>query len=148
MQIIKVDFALTRLCRAYANERISKALYRRQRAELISYVQIPQSPFPDLVLNEYSQAIDDVFVPEETSAIDDLGFSDDWLNESSPTRIQTYDSRQGQFFNDSDSLGAEFDPELRENSIYNFSILSLLDRYYWAVLAVFLGIMTTLFLIV
>ncbi len=72
MQLMKVEYALEKICKAYASERISQSLFRHQRAALIEVLQYPELPFPELVLNEYAQGFDESFYPEETPLVADM----------------------------------------------------------------------------
>ena len=70
-QLIKVEYALEKICKAYASERISETLFRHQRAALIDVLQYPELPFPELILNQYAQGLDHDFMQEETPLVND-----------------------------------------------------------------------------
>lgn len=118
----KVDFALSKLCSAYASQRISEKLYRRQRAALIQFASSKLEEFPNLVLNEYSQEADNTIEPEVTPVIDDLGFTEDSIWQDMPTVMMplSYDN----------SYYPDESHEEREPTF---------DRFYWIYLGVFLS---------
>lgn len=127
----KVNLALLKLCQSYASERISKSLFRYQRAALIEFLQKANSPFPDLVFNEYSQAIDDDFVLEDTPVVDDLGFTTDLNN--TPTLREMAPKYP--------LLQPSSEPELSSRP-------SFFDRYYWQILIAFVLFFFLLYLFI
>lgn len=141
--LIQVDFAMKKLCQAYSTERISRTLFRYQRAALIDYLQKGDQPFPDIILNEYSQAIDESFAADETPVVDDLGFS---------RELEETPSAQGSVI--SDGVPAPmlelqtapplklFQPELPPPK----RLKSTFDRFYWLYLGVFVLALFVLFL--
>lgn len=163
-QLMQVDYALTKLCQAYASERISRALFRYQRAALIEYVQKGNQSFPDIILNEYSQATDDDFVGEETPVVDDLGFANQ-LDDAAPRlhayshipthgalTLQSHETLAERVQLDAQSTKQEIEenamkkPKINDfftHSVKNFKIS--FDRYYWFYLG---GFIASLFLLV
>ena len=114
-------FALSKLCGAYSSQRISPKLYRHQRALLIDYAADTKQPFPDLILNEYSQPLDIQFKPEVTPVVDDLGFTEESVWQEIP-------------------IVSTMLPQLEKCDEHEQEgpFQSTFDRFYWVYLIVFM----------
>lgn len=125
-ELNKVNFAMTKLCSAYASQRISMTLFRHQRALLIAYATTDQQkPFPELVLNEYSQAAEVVFESESTPVVDDLGFTEESVWQELPSVESIMPTLDRNVF-------------LKQECKPSESPFSSFDRFYWVYLILFL----------
>ncbi|HBF10023.1 MAG TPA: hypothetical protein DHW71_01295 [Gammaproteobacteria bacterium] len=121
-QLIKVDYALEKICKAYASERISESLFRHQRAALIEVLQYPALPFPELVLNQFAQGLDDDFMQEETPLVNDY---------NPPVYPEEREFNPVGYYRKEDIIDQEPDPYYQEDPVSSF------DRYYWLYLSAF-----------
>ena len=138
-ELSKVNFALSKLCSAYASQRISEKLYRRQRALLFAYAFDTDERFPDLVLNEYSQAAEISFEPEVTPVVDDLGFAEDNAWQDVPA-VAVVPAPEAYAFDEDEGEQQEGEQEFHYLDSYDSGPhVPSFDRFYWVYLVVFLA---------